>query len=256
MEAQPPQGRDHLAGHQRAGRIAEALAQRGADGRGRLHDGVLVAGLQGGPDLFDLVALGDRPDRADRRALAALDAGHLVEVAVERRADDGFESAVLREQGADVLDLAAHAHAAAALDALAVVAEQGGRRRVDPLADLLARVLDLANSQFGGQGLQLAILVAVARLALAVVLGKEQFDHGAAGVADAVGVGEDLHSRGGGHGARGDEVPRPLDLDDADAAGADGLQAFDVAEGRECGRPPFVPRRGASFLRELPRGCC
>ena len=76
VEAQPPQGGHHLAGHQRAGRIAEALAQGGADGRGGLHDDVLAGAFQGRPDLFDLVALGDRPHGADGRALAALHAGH------------------------------------------------------------------------------------------------------------------------------------------------------------------------------------
>ena len=130
----------------------------------------------------------------------------------------------------DVLRLGADAHAAAALDALAVVAHQGGRRGVDPLAGLLAGVGDLADAQLGGQGLQLAVLVAVAGLALAVVLGEQQFDDGPAGLADAAGVGEDLHALGGRHRAGGDEVPRPFDLDHADAAGADRLQALDVAE--------------------------
>ena len=94
---------------------------------------------------------------------------------------DRLEAAVLREQGADVLHLGADADAAAALDALAGVAQQGRRRGVDPLAGPLAGVGDLADAQFGGQGLQLAVLAAVAGLALAVVLGEQQLDHGPAG---------------------------------------------------------------------------
>ena len=62
--------------------------------------------------------------------------------------------------------------------------DQGRRRGVDPLAGLLAGVGDLADAQLGRQGLQLAVLVAVARLALAVVLGEQQFDHRPAGLAD------------------------------------------------------------------------
>ena len=154
----------------------------------------------------------------------------VVQVVVEGRADDRLEAAVLREQGADVLRLQADAHAAAALDALAAVADQGGRGGVDPLAGLLAVVGDLADAQLGGQGLQFAVFVAVAGLAVAVVLGEQQFDHRPAGLADAAGVGQHLHALGDRHRAGGDEVPRPFDLDHAHAAGADGLQAFDVAQ--------------------------
>ena len=122
------------------------------------------------------------------------------------------------------------AHTAAALDALAAVAGQRGRRGVDPPAGLLARVGDLADAQFRGQGLQFAVLVAVAGLALAVVLGEEQFDDGPAGLADAPGVGPHLHALAGGHRAGGHEVPRPFHFDHADAASPNRLQPFDVAE--------------------------
>ena len=56
VEAQPAQGRDHLAGHQRARRVAEALAQGRADGRRGLHDDVLGRVVERRPDLVDLVA--------------------------------------------------------------------------------------------------------------------------------------------------------------------------------------------------------
>ena len=96
VETESPQSRDHLAGHQRAGRVAETLAQRRADGRRRLHDDVLVGIVQRVPDLVDLVLFGDRSDRADRRTLAALHAGHRTQVAIERGTDHGVEAAVLR----------------------------------------------------------------------------------------------------------------------------------------------------------------
>ena len=76
VEAQPPQGGHHLAGHQRARRIAEAFAQRRADGRRGLHDHVVVGLVEGLPNFVDLVLLGDGADGADGRTLAALHAGH------------------------------------------------------------------------------------------------------------------------------------------------------------------------------------
>ena len=255
-EAQPAQGGHHLAGHQRAGRIAETFAQRRADGRRGLHDDVVVGLVERLPNLLDLVLLGDGADGADGRALAALHAGHGAQIVVERRADDGFEAAVLREQGADVLRFQADAHAAAALDALAAVAHQGGRRGVDPLAGLLAVVGHLADAQFGGQRLQFAVFVAVARLALAVVLREQQFDHRAARLADPAGVGEDLHPLADRHGAGGDEVPRPLQLDDAHAAGPDGLQSFDEAEGGDADAGLLRGRQDGGAFGHFDAGCC
>ena len=182
VEAQAAQRRDHLAGDQRARRIAETLAQGGPDGRRGLHHHEVVGLVQRLPDLFDLILLGDRADGADGRALAALHAGHGSQVAIERRADGRLETAILRQQGPDVLHFGANAHAAAALDALAVVAHQRRGGRVDPFAGLLARIGDLADPQLGRQRLQLAILVAVAGLAIAVVLREQQFDDAAPGL--------------------------------------------------------------------------
>ncbi len=98
----------------------------------RLHDDVLVRIVQCRPDLVDLVVSVIAPDRADGGALAALDAGNCVQIAIECRPDRGFKPAVLRPERADVLDFGAHAHAAAALDALAMVSQQRRRRRVEP----------------------------------------------------------------------------------------------------------------------------
>ncbi len=241
VEAQPPQSGRHLAGHERARRIAETLAQGGADGRGGLHDDVLAA-FQRRPDLVDLIALGDRTHGTDRRALPALHAGHRRQVVAEGRSDDRLETAVLREQRPHVLDLCANAHTTAALDALARVAKQCRRRRIDPLAGPLADVGDFADSQFRGQGLKLAVLATVAGLALAIMLRKQELDHGLAGVADTAGVCENLHPRRSGHGARSAQVPRPFNLDHTDAAGADRLQAFHVAERGNL--DPRLPGRG------------
>ena len=196
IESEPPQGGRHFAGDERAGRIAEALAQRGANGRRRLHDDMLVRIIDRVPHAVDIGLLGDGADGTDRGALAALHAGHRGQVAIEGRADGGVEAASLRPTGADVLRLGADAHAATALDALAVVAHQAGRRQIDALARLLAGVADGANAEFGGERLQFAVLAAVARLAVAVVLGQQHLDHQAARLAHAARVGPDAHAFG------------------------------------------------------------
>ena len=231
VEAESPQGGGHLAGDQRAGRVAETLAQRRANGRRGLDDDMLVRIVERLPDLVDLVLFGDRTDRTDGGTLAALDAGHGAQVAVERRTDRRVETTPLRPQGADMLRLGADAHAAAALDALAVIAHQAGRRGVDPLARLLRPgYVIVADAQLGRQRLQLAVLAAIAGLAVAVVLGQQQFDDQPARFADAARVGADLHAFGDRHRAGGDQVLHAFDFHDADAAGTDRLQPLDVAE--------------------------
>ena len=217
-------------------------------------------------DLFDLVLLGDRAHRADGRALAALHAGHGGQVVVEGRADDRLEAAVLREQRADVLRLGADAHAAAALDALAAVARAGPAWRLSiRRAGLLAGEGDLADAQLGGQRLQLAVLVAVAGLALAVVLGEQQLDDRRGGPGGRGGVLVKTFMPGAGrHGAGGGQVAGPLDLDHAHPAGADRLQALDVAErgdadarlpGRTGGRGPSGTSTGTLLIERVIIDC-
>ncbi len=70
--------------------------------------------------------------------------------------------------------------------------------------------VDFADAQLGGQGLQFAVLAAVAGLAVAVMLGKQQFDDRSPGLADAAGVGDGPScpaAAGMEHEAH--EVPRP-----------------------------------------------
>ncbi len=82
---------------------------------------------------------------------------------------------------------------------------------------------------------QLAVAAADAGVAVAVVLREEQLEDGAAPVAGAGGVGLDHHAVGGRLGARGDQRLGPLDLHQAEAAGADGLDALQIAEGGDLG---------------------
>ena len=124
--------RDHLAGHERTGRVVEALAQGGADRRGRLDDDVFV-GSSRASHTSSIWLRSDGAHRAHGGALAALDADDLAEVLREGRADHGREAAALGEQPADALHVVAHRHAAPAGDALAGVADQGRGALVDHL---------------------------------------------------------------------------------------------------------------------------
>ena len=83
------------------------------------------------PDLFDLGFGGQGARRADARALAAVDALHLVEVLAEGRDHRGLGAPVREIDGAHGLDLGADADAIAAEDALVRVAHEGRRGIVD-----------------------------------------------------------------------------------------------------------------------------
>ena len=94
---------------------------------------------------------------------------------------------------------------------------------------------------------QLAVGGAAADLAVAVVLGEQQLDDHLAAVAHLAGVGLDDHAVGRRLAARGDEGAGALDFHEADAAGADGLDVLEVAEGRDlhAGLSGGLKHRGA-----------
>ena len=118
VEAQPPQGGDHLAGARRAGRQAETLADGRADRGGRLHDDVHFRIGDGVPHAAGAPLLQEGRGGADVDALPALDADRFVHVRPVGRGDDGLEAAALLAEVVDALDLAADADAAAAEHAL------------------------------------------------------------------------------------------------------------------------------------------
>ena len=142
VEAQPAQGGDHLAGHQRAGRIAEALAQGGADGRRGLHDHVLGRVVERLPDLVDLVAA---PVMAPTGQTAA-HWPHCTQTTSPRFCAKAGPMTVSKPRFCGnrppTSCVSPHTrHAAAALDALAGVADQGRACEASILlAGLLARV--------------------------------------------------------------------------------------------------------------------
>ena len=125
VEAQAPEGAGHLAGDGGAHRDAEFLAEGGADGGSGLHDDVLARIGQGRPNLRGVVLLMQGAHGAGRDALAAVDAGHVVELQAPGGLDGGLEAAHHRADDADLLHLLADGDAAAAQDALVVVADDG-----------------------------------------------------------------------------------------------------------------------------------
>ncbi len=86
---------------------------------------------EGGPDLGGVVLLMQRAGRAGDDALTAGDAVHLGQVAVKGAADMGGKAAVVGADDADTnCCVAAGGHAAAAQNALVVVAHQMGGQNV------------------------------------------------------------------------------------------------------------------------------
>ena len=259
VEAQPPQGGDHLAGAGRAGGQAEALADGRADRGGRLHDDVHFRIGDGVPHAAGAPLLQEGRRGADVDALPALDADRFVHVRPVGRGDDGLEAAALLAQVVDALDLAADADAAAAEHALLGVADHRVARQVD--RHFLAAALEVPcpHAQRIGQVLQLAIAVALAGLAVLGVVVQQQFDDVAAGLADVGRVGLHLHALPHLLAAGGHVEAHPLDLDHAHAAGALQAQVGMVAEPRDAdpqllaglhdGRA-FVDRHGRAVDRE------
>ena len=122
-KAQTAQRGGHLAGNAGADRHAEFFTQRSAHGGSRLHDHMLGAVGQRVPNVRDSVLLGQSAHGAGCDALSAVDAGHLTQLHVEGAFDGGLKAAHHRSDHAHLLHIGAGAHAAAAQDALVVVAD-------------------------------------------------------------------------------------------------------------------------------------
>jgi hypothetical protein len=249
IEAHAAQGGGHFPGNERAGLHAEAFAERGADGGRGLDDDGEVGVVERGPYFVDLIAFGDGADGAYGGALAALHTGDSVETLPEGGTDGGFEAAALRKERGDALDFGADGDAAAAGDALGAVADEADGAEVLVALRLFAFVAQLRDAEVVGDVLQLAVFVAVADLAVALVLGEEQFDDDLAGLAHTAVVGVDLHLFGDGHHAGGHEILYAFDLDQADAACADGLDFFEIAKRRDVdARLSAGLQHGGSFV--------
>ena len=116
-----------------------------------------------------------------------------------------------------------------------------------PLGEAVV-VADVVHALAVGEGLEFAVAVGDADGADVVALGEEQLEGHAAVFAQALAVGLDVHALGDLGGAGGQELGDAGDFDQAEAAGADVVDAVQMAEGRDVdagvGRRP----RGSSRL--------
>ncbi len=221
----------HLVGDGGARLQAEHLAHGGAGRRSRLDDHVLGGIVQGLPHGGQRRMGVERGGRAAVDALPAVDADGVGQRDVLEGGDLHPVGAVGGLQHPHLLHVDAGAHATAAADALVHVADDRVARVVHGHGVLHVAEAELVDAVLLGQGLQLAVAVADAGVAVAAVLGEQQVEHVAAGDAHRLGVGVDLDGRGDGIGARGLQVALPLHLDHADAADAGDFQVGVVAEG-------------------------
>ena len=153
------------------------------------------------------------------------------------------ESAALDREREGALDLFAGAHAARADDAfrrvvgeigvafvLGDVAGIGGGAFAGGEVVLPGRVAHVAQADAAGHVLEFAVAVGRAGQAVERVVGDVEFHHPAAQFAQAVGLGADRHARGDRRGAGSGRAAAALDLDRAEAAGAEGLEIVAGAE--------------------------
>ena len=190
---------------------------------------------------FDHRLLGQRRGRAGLHAGAAGDALALHERLVHARRDPRLEAAARDRQRERALHLLAGAHAAVADDALArvvgevrvgfvlgmrqmVAAGDAGHRAV---ADAIAHV---AHTDHAGLGLQLAVAVGGAGQTVERMVAEVELHHALAQLLQPRALGAHRHAGLGRRGARGRRAAPPLDLDQAEPARAEGLEAVGGAE--------------------------
>ena len=232
VEAQTAAGRDELAFHVGAHGDAEALTDLNTDGGCGGDDHVLGGIGEGLPDLVGVVPLGEGAGGAHLDALAAVHAAGVGERHLKGAGDVGLVATHAGADDVSVLDVLADGDAAAAQDALAVVADQvdGGLIEVG-LHGLGGTELVGIGAVFLGQGLLLAVGGTDAAKAVHPVVGEHELQGHLAGSAQGGGVGLDLHPLGhlleAGHGVGAGA----LHLDHAHTAGADGVNVLQVAEG-------------------------
>ena len=128
-------------------------------------------------------------------ALAATDAGRVGHGNVAGRGDAGLKAAVEKTEGKDVLILLADLDAAAAGDALARIEHDASRGVVNGQVGNNVVQPCPGQSEIGGQGLQFAIVVALAGQALVRVPRKNQLQHETPDLHNLRSLRQDIHPR-------------------------------------------------------------
>ena len=131
IEAQVLESRNDPACCNLARFHAEALAQPNAHGWRYLHNHRFGGIGKQVPNLVDLRLHGQRAGGANAGALAAVDAFHVAQQLSKGRLHADLVAAVGEVDGADALNLRAHAHAIAAEHALVGIANQRWRGLVE-----------------------------------------------------------------------------------------------------------------------------
>ena len=192
-------------------------------------------------------------------ALAAERAFGILETVHAGHVHGGAGAGVDQIPDAGGLDLVADLDAAHALDALRIIPLKREIRAAGKLRDLLF-IGQLLDIQVVGDLLQSAVPAPYAGRAVAVVLREDQLHIGASRISRFFAVGMDHHTLFHDAVAGGEQALVALRLDHTDAAGADLIQAFPVAErgnmdaGFRSGiqnRGLFGNRKGDSVNRQI-----
>ena len=225
---------------------AEGFAEGDADGGGDLHGGEALGVAEGGPGFAGFVLLIDGAHGAMGGALAALDAGRIVERNPGGGGDLHPFAAADEFQRPDVLHFLADDGATAALDAF-VGLKDDGRRGGVALHVLHRRATEghLADAELGRHALELAVARTGTAEAVVGVGGEDELDHRFADLDNVRIVGGDLHPFGDLGAAGPQEFGGVPVAHHADAAGSPGLHVGVVTEGGDA---------HGHFLRGLKEG--
>ncbi len=173
------------------------------------------------------------PRRADLHALAAEDAIALMVGVIASRDDLAVLAPVPVADGPVDDQLVAGLHASSAEDATAEVTDDEGVDVLDRIDILVsgeeAAVHFVSISQF----LKAAVSVCLAEQAVVPARRKKKFRVEPAGLVNPRRVRGDVHFRRDRGGAGRHQRAGPLDLNEADPAGAGGRKALEVTEGRD-----------------------
>ncbi len=227
-------------------------AERAADSAVGAGRGDAVLGLT----LLDEGFLGKGCRGASLHAGAAGNALRIHEGYVLARGHRGLETTILDGQREGALLLIAGAHAARADDALAGIEGKIWIARVlldgEVIGSLVA-VAHLAKAHHPRHVLQLAVSVGRTGQAVQGVIGDVELHHAAADIGELFVLGGDFHPRGDGGRAGGGQSLHALDLHQAQAAGAEGLELFRCAELRDLhvGQRRRAHHRGAGRHRDF-----
>ena len=231
-KAEALESSDHLAGYGSTDLHAKLFAQSCANCGSGLNNNVLAC-CHSCVDESDFGLLGESTGGADAYALTAHDAGRRSERTVACGSNDGCKASVLEAENAVAVCILAACYAAAAEDALAGVANDGGRDLVNGNGSLLAEEHVLASAGELSYVQKLALAVLVALLAVHGVVAEQELNGGAASSSSLGGGDLDLDTLVYGVYAGSNETLSTGSLNETYAAGT--LVAFTVVKSAEGG---------------------